>query len=105
MYAVVQIGSRIFRSECMTARTGPWAPAFGIPENAANPAAGASAIVLSRREMGIEFSCMRSYRRREASSEHDSRRVGAMAMALVTGRGRAPRSPQPAPASHAEGLL
>jgi hypothetical protein len=65
----------------MTARTVPWAPAFGIPDTAANPATAASAIVFSQREMGIEFSWLLSYGRREAPNVHDSRRVGAMAMA------------------------
>jgi hypothetical protein len=67
----------------MTARTVPWAAAFGVPDNAANPATAASAIVLSQREMGIEFSCLRSCRRREAPNVHDSRSVAGMAMAAL----------------------
>jgi hypothetical protein len=89
----------------MTARTVPCAAACGVPDNAANPATAASAAVFSQREVDIEFSCVRSCRRREAPNVHDSRSVAAMAMAAVARRGQAARSRRRAAASTGPGRM
>ena len=58
-------------------------PAFGIADNAANPAAAASASLEQRKwASNSPYAKLSSPRRLRAM--HDSRRVGAMAMALVT---------------------